>query len=126
MGFCGVWDGTYGPCDPAVSTTCHGGLGYCVPNGICMPVCSVVARNCPTDGGANTTCTFFSNPSQLPVLQMCLLITADPPKQEDEPCSAKSECDSGLVCDGFGGGADLCYKICTTVADCTSPKLCQM
>jgi hypothetical protein len=126
MGVCGKWDGTYGTCDPAAGTSCHGGLGYCVPNGYCLPVCDVVARNCPTDGGAKTACHFFTNPSSWPVIQMCLLITADPPKQEDAPCSAKSECASGLVCDGFGGQASRCLKICTVEADCTAPKLCQM
>jgi hypothetical protein len=127
LGFCGPWNGTYGPCDPA-SSSCNGGLGFCYVQGtdaMCVPVCSVLAQECPTIGSVSSVCYAFDIPTTLPVPQYCVV---DPGIvwQEGDPCTDPFECGKGMQCIGYNGGPMLCHRFCATSAACTPPRVCGM
>jgi hypothetical protein len=127
LGFCGPWDGTYGPCDVA-GTSCYGGLGECFLAGsatICMPVCSVLTQVCPTIGTVISSCYAIDNPSVLPVAQYCLVI-APGTWSEGDACSDPFECGVAMQCVGYNGGPMQCHKFCATSATCTLPRTCGM
>jgi hypothetical protein len=139
VGFCGPWDGTYGPCtipEPPATPACHNDEGWCMQQGPfqrCLPTCSVASQDCPVIGDVEPACYFMADPFTTPVLQVCVKITNPTPNQIGDPCGTypnpegfnPADCDiTGQCMDVEDGNGNTCFKLCDENSDCTSPVTC--
>jgi hypothetical protein len=138
IGFCGPWDGTYGPCtwdDVNLVWTCA--EGACVQESeqfVCVDVgCDPVGQDCPVLYEVQPACYFLSDPTTTPVTTACLMVTDPTPNQPGDACGDSpdpenfnpADCDKRSECiDMDDGNGNLCYAFCADNTDCTSPTTC--
>ncbi len=138
IGFCGPWDGTYGPCtwdDVNLVWTCA--EGACVQESeqfVCVDVgCDPVGQDCPVLYEVQPACYFLSDPTTTPFDTACIMVTDPTPNQPGDACGDQpdpehfnpSDCDKGSECiDMDDGNGNLCYAFCADNTDCTSSTTC--